>query len=819
MAALGGTASVIAVVTATLQSARAIHIIVSGIKDAPSHVQDLMTNVTDLRMVLDLVNNLHNLATGNAHTQQARHLSELENTTQRCLTDLQEFEAKLARLWNGAGDRRLTQMWKSVKIMLKEDEFFRMGKKIGHYVQALGLQLSVLGRMTDVEQSSGLDVALSTLNQHTGWIRDIRVQSIQNESSNQNTTATLNQHSTTLSSMSTRLDRIQDVTEESSTRITSFQEVTKKTLEQNTNTLSDISSGVNYIKTSATASNQAVQQGLAEVSTRLIALEEGGMSKAQGDEIIELFRFFKRGIETSSSSSDTPTEFFDDSVDEFSRSIDMLCQLAEEKAKTVYSNEAQSIITNLEEVLHTAGHATDLSKRDTMKRKREDSSQDVTPDLKRLKGILTSSPAIALNHEELPLSMPSGVPITSKSRFKLCENDNQTISLLVKSHRRRKNDSDEDGIREEVFSGKVTVMPAYAIPSGGRGIRILASLQQKVARKGVFSLKPTLTFSAVIPDNSEIFQMAASGDLEGLVKLFMEGKASLTDCNVEGRTLLTYAVEGDQPAVCKFLLENGADADCVYKNHNGHMISPLAAESLSPNQSTRRQIGKMLLDAGADPTLDIGETMEGGSPLVQALSRGLEKLEMLRLFLNRGSIFVDLEEPLFDCGSTPLLTACDDMAMETETVALLISHGASVEARDASGRTCLHIALGTNKYDQRRPSVTQCLREVLTILLEAGADVFAECDQGISVSYVAYWANRGKMWEEVLTACGHDASEVCGGDYHHYSRREKRFNPELQGFPDLDDETDSGDEDTETGGVSLLITSRGDTDIEMQAAM
>jgi hypothetical protein len=140
--------------------------------------------------------------------------------------------------------------------------------------------------------------------------------------------------------------------------------------------------------------------------------------------------------------------------------------------------------------------------------------------------------------------MPSGVPITAKSRFKICEDDNQTISVLVKSHRRRKNDGDEDedDTREEVFAGKVTVMPVNAIPSGGRGIRILASLQQKVARGGAFSLKPTLTFSAVIPNNSEIFQMAASGDLTGLIKLFAEGKASLTDCNVEGRTLLTVRI-------------------------------------------------------------------------------------------------------------------------------------------------------------------------------------------------------------------------------------------------------------------------------------
>jgi len=251
--------------------------------------------------------------------------------------------------------------------------------------------------MTDVEQSNGLDVALSTLNQQTGWIRDIRVQTDRNESSHQNTTATLHQHSTTLSSMSTHLDRIQDVTEESSTRITSWQQVTETTLQQNTDTLSNINGEVNSIKTSTATTNQVVQQGLSEVSMRLNALAEGGMSKAQGDEIIELLRFFKKGNEVSS--GEVPEQFSEDSGDEFSRSIDILCKLAEEKAKTVYSDEAQSIITNLEDVLHTAGQAIDLSKRDTRKRKRENSAQDISPDLKRLKGILTSSPAIALNHE------------------------------------------------------------------------------------------------------------------------------------------------------------------------------------------------------------------------------------------------------------------------------------------------------------------------------------------------------------------------------------------------------------------------------------
>jgi hypothetical protein len=52
------------------------------------------------------------------------------------------------------------------------------------------------------------------------------------------------------------------------------------------------------------------------------------------------------------------------------------------------------------------------------------------------------------------------------------------------------------------------------------------------------SLKPTISFTAIIPDDSEIFALARGGDLQGIIKHVQQGHASLTDCDTKGRTLL-----------------------------------------------------------------------------------------------------------------------------------------------------------------------------------------------------------------------------------------------------------------------------------------
>lgn len=81
----------------------------------------------------------------------------------------------------------------------------------------------------------------------------------------------------------------------------------------------------------------------------------------------------------------------------------------------------------------------------------------------------------------------------------------------------------------ETFAGSLTLMPK----TKKRRMKIRAFFVQNVIKRGAFSISPTISFHAVIPDDSEVFHCIRNGDLRGLIKLLEEGLASLTDCDTE----------------------------------------------------------------------------------------------------------------------------------------------------------------------------------------------------------------------------------------------------------------------------------------------
>lgn len=90
-----------------------------------------------------------------------------------------------------------------------------------------------------------------------------------------------------------------------------------------------------------------------------------------------------------------------------------------------------------------------------------------------------------------------------------------------------------------IFEGTVNLIPNETISK----TKISTSFWQKCTENGYFSLKPTLSFCAIIPENSHIFTLVREGDLEGLIRHVQQGHASLTDCDPEGRTLLNVRLE------------------------------------------------------------------------------------------------------------------------------------------------------------------------------------------------------------------------------------------------------------------------------------
>lgn len=68
-------------------------------------------------------------------------------------------------------------------------------------------------------------------------------------------------------------------------------------------------------------------------------------------------------------------------------------------------------------------------------------------------------------------------------------------------------------------------------------------------------------------------------------------------------------------------------------------------------------------------------------------------------------------------------------------------------------------------YNKLRHEVE--LRDILTLMITAGADVYAADSFGVTVSNVAYEHGHWQVWEEVLEFCGYDAQKVMDGHPSH----------------------------------------------------
>jgi len=55
-------------------------------------------------------------------------------------------------------------------------------------------------------------------------------------------------------------------------------------------------------------------------------------------------------------------------------------------------------------------------------------------------------------------------------------------------------------------------------------------------------LTPTLSLRSTIPDGSKVFDIAARGSLNELELMLYDGRASLIDCDPEGRSLLNVRI-------------------------------------------------------------------------------------------------------------------------------------------------------------------------------------------------------------------------------------------------------------------------------------
>jgi hypothetical protein len=99
------------------------------------------------------------------------------------------------------------------------------------------------------------------------------------------------------------------------------------------------------------------------------------------------------------------TETSDEDEDGIRECLDRLCRLAEETDRTVYSEDAETIVDDLQSLLDLLSKAGKHSRKDKKGKRRRESHDGATNDealknqreVKRMKGILSASQCISLN--------------------------------------------------------------------------------------------------------------------------------------------------------------------------------------------------------------------------------------------------------------------------------------------------------------------------------------------------------------------------------------------------------------------------------------
>lgn len=142
MEALGVAASIIAVTTIALQSAKAVYTTVNGIKNGPKEVKDLASALTDLSYILEQVAEISNLFGDTDRID----LSGLKKVMDECVRTLADFRKQLEKLDVLSDEGSLEKARRRVKLAVQKEDFRRMWVTVRHYISVFGTHLSVIGR-------------------------------------------------------------------------------------------------------------------------------------------------------------------------------------------------------------------------------------------------------------------------------------------------------------------------------------------------------------------------------------------------------------------------------------------------------------------------------------------------------------------------------------------------------------------------------------------------------------------------------------------------------------------------------------------------
>ena len=224
--------------------------------------------------------------------------------------------------------------------------------------------------------------------------------------------------------------------------------------------------------------------------------------------------------------------------------IERLACCADESQKTLFNDEADNLIKDLDEIF-------ELLKDQKQSADDADSLADYLREAKRMQRIVTASPTVVVNGEgafatTLFVNLAEMCLIVGKSKRKLTKRYNRTQivrsfqcsagrvtvytrrgQLMLKGTRQ----SDNDPI--QIFRGSLTLCTNGPIKA-----YFSISFVQEMYAGHSLTAGPILSVSHVLPEDAEVFRVIEDGNLQDLELLLDERKAMFSTRDPDGRCLL-----------------------------------------------------------------------------------------------------------------------------------------------------------------------------------------------------------------------------------------------------------------------------------------
>ena len=141
-------ASVLAFVVLALKSAKAVHQLISLVKDAPRNVHDLGNEVQNL------VHILGRLACMQHASAAESDRAAIADLATGCLKDVTAIEDKLRSLTISADDRRTGRLWKKLRSVISDGDIVRARDTVRSYVLNLDFWINLAHAETFAEHAT-----------------------------------------------------------------------------------------------------------------------------------------------------------------------------------------------------------------------------------------------------------------------------------------------------------------------------------------------------------------------------------------------------------------------------------------------------------------------------------------------------------------------------------------------------------------------------------------------------------------------------------------------------------------------------------------